>query len=104
MMWLSFAEKKFEPEFEIALSENLFDRPCVNCSASERIDWMTVRHRPTCSVNRSLHGVANAEFVHLPAGELFLEQPQIVLLTSENLKHSACNIVIEDMRLGRSLQ
>jgi len=27
MMWLSFAEKEFEPEFEIALSEDLFDRP-----------------------------------------------------------------------------
>jgi len=25
--WLSFAEKEFEPEFEIALSEDLFDRP-----------------------------------------------------------------------------
>jgi hypothetical protein len=33
--------------------------------------------------------LANAEFVHLPARELLLEQPQIVLLTSENLKHSA---------------
>ena len=30
MMWLSFAEKEFEPEFEIALSEDLFDRPCFN--------------------------------------------------------------------------
>jgi len=38
MMWLSFAEKEFEPEFEIALSEDLFDRPCFNGSASERID------------------------------------------------------------------
>jgi hypothetical protein len=27
MAWLSFAEKEFEPEFEIALSEDLFDRP-----------------------------------------------------------------------------
>src|SRR6516165_3486507 len=27
MMWLSFAEKEFKPEFEIALSEDLFDRP-----------------------------------------------------------------------------
>jgi hypothetical protein len=53
MIWLSFAEKEFEPEFEIALSEDLFDRPCFNCSASERIDWMTVRHRPTCLLNRS---------------------------------------------------
>jgi hypothetical protein len=40
MIWLYFAEKEFEPEFEIALSEDLFDRPCFNCSASERIDWM----------------------------------------------------------------
>jgi hypothetical protein len=48
--------------------------------------------------------LANAEFVHLPARELLLEQPQIVLLISENLKHSAYSIVIEDMRLGRSLQ
>jgi hypothetical protein len=48
--------------------------------------------------------LANAEFVNLPARELLLEQPQIVLLTSENLKHSAYGIVIEDMRLGSSLQ
>ena len=40
MMWLSLAEKEFEPEFEIALSVDLFDRPCFNCSASEKIDWM----------------------------------------------------------------
>ena len=26
-VWLSFAEKEVEPEFEIALSEDLFDRP-----------------------------------------------------------------------------
>jgi hypothetical protein len=26
-VWLSFAEKEFEPEFDIALSEDLFDRP-----------------------------------------------------------------------------
>ena len=37
-VWLSFAEKEFDPEFEIALSEDLFDRPCFNGSASERID------------------------------------------------------------------
>jgi hypothetical protein len=33
--------------------------------------------------------LASAEFVHLPARELLLEQPQVVLLPSENLKHSA---------------
>jgi hypothetical protein len=27
MVWLSFAEKEFEPDFEIVLSEDLFDRP-----------------------------------------------------------------------------
>jgi len=27
MAWLSFPEKEFEPEFEIALSEDIFDRP-----------------------------------------------------------------------------
>jgi len=27
MVWPSFAEKEFEAEFEIALSEDLFDRP-----------------------------------------------------------------------------
>jgi len=27
MAWLSFLEKEFEPEFEIALSEDIFDRP-----------------------------------------------------------------------------
>jgi hypothetical protein len=39
MVWPPFAEKEFDP-FEIALSEDLFDRPCFNCSASEEIDWM----------------------------------------------------------------
>jgi hypothetical protein len=33
------------------------------------------------------------EFVGLPPRELLLEQPQIVLLPSENLKHSAYSIV-----------
>lgn len=56
---------------------------------------MTVRHRPTCSVNRSTSSRwPTPEFVHLPPRELLLEQPQIVLLTSENLKHSAYSIVI----------
>jgi hypothetical protein len=27
MVWPSFADKEFEPEFEIALSEDLVDRP-----------------------------------------------------------------------------
>jgi hypothetical protein len=105
MMWLSFAEKEFEPEFEIALSEDLFDRPCFNCSASERID---LDDSPASAdlLAQSVHSMAlaNAEFVHLPARELLLEQPRSSFLTSENLKHSAYNIVIEDMRLGRSLQ
>ena len=56
-------------------------------------------------LGQSVHfmALANAEFVHLPASELLLEQPQIVLLTSENLKYSAYSIVIEDMRLGEKL-
>ena len=66
---------------------------------------MTVRHSANL-LGQSVHfmALADAEFVHLPARELLLEQPQIVLLTSENLKHSAYSIVIEDMRLGSSLQ
>jgi len=40
---------------------------------------------------QSVHfmALANAEFVHLPARELLLEQPQNVLLIPENLKDSA---------------
>jgi hypothetical protein len=77
---ISFAEKEFEPEFEIALSEDLFDRPCFNCSASERID---LDDSPASAdlLAQSVHSMAlaNAEFVHLPARELLLEQPQIIL-------------------------
>jgi hypothetical protein len=53
-------------------------------------------------LGQSVHfmALANAEFVHIPARELLLEQPQIVLLTSENLKRSAYSIVIENIRLG----
>jgi hypothetical protein len=29
MVWPSFAEKESEREFETALSEDLFDRPCL---------------------------------------------------------------------------
>jgi hypothetical protein len=42
-------------------------------------------------LGQSVHfiALANAEFVRLPPRELLLEQPQIVLLLSEDLKHSA---------------
>ena len=76
MVWLSFAEKEFEPEFEIALSEDFSIVPSFNCSASERIESMTVRQSANL-LGQSVHFMAlvNAEFVHLPTRELLLEQP-----------------------------
>jgi hypothetical protein len=73
---------------------------------SERKDRLDDSPASADLLAQSVHfmALANAQFVHIPARELLLEQPQIVLLTSENLKHSAYNIVIEDMRLGTSLQ
>ena len=67
MVWLSFAEKEFEPEFEIALSEDLFDRPSFNLF-SERKDRLDDSPASADLLAQSVHfmALANAEFVHLP--------------------------------------
>jgi hypothetical protein len=62
MVWLSFAKKEFEPEFEIALSEDLFARPFFELF-SERNDRV---HDSPASANllaQSVHfmALANAE-------------------------------------------
>ena len=76
MGWFSFAEKEFKPEFEIALSEDLFDRPLFQLF-SERKDGIDDGPASANLFGQSVHfiALANAEFVHLPSRELLLEQP-----------------------------
>jgi hypothetical protein len=45
--------KNSSPSSRLLLARTFSIVPFFNCSASERIESMTVRHRPTCSVNRS---------------------------------------------------